>query len=164
MNNRKLTKSCKIMHLVLAMYFDGREASPSELAAIANCSERTVYCCIDALLEANYISRQRVELSRFYIYTVLVPPTIDKQFIIVSPDGGTVKMRKKSSRYIVFEALQRLLAQTPDPTVEQIAEQAGYDPQTVRRVLQILENEGVIRRERGRARPGRPYRYQVMVR
>jgi len=70
----------------------------------------------------------------------------------------------KVSHFFVFDALQRLLVQTPTPTIEQIAEQTGYDPQTVRRALQNLENEGVIRRERETTHPGRPYRYQVMVR
>jgi len=79
MNNGKLTKSAILVHLVLARRFDGREVKLSELAASANCSERAVYYCIGALLNANYISRKRIGRNRPYAYTVLVPPTIDRQ-------------------------------------------------------------------------------------
>lgn len=74
--------ACRLVHTQLQLQTG--PISTQDLANLSNLHERTVRRCLNELLEAGYISRERAARNQPYRYTVLV----DAPMLVVSLNNG----------------------------------------------------------------------------
>jgi hypothetical protein len=72
----------RMVHLVLATFYDGKAVSMPEIARVSGLSETSVFWSLRYLVGHSYVSRTRSNSRAPYTYTILVYPPDENMVLL----------------------------------------------------------------------------------